>query len=105
MKEILYNDTNQNKTLGGVQIMDKNIFVIKNTCLYEGLEKIDNIYIIANQVFVGYTVSDDYMKKNGLIHKNRILQINPITNMESLKAQDYANPLIEINDVDGMHYE
>lgn len=59
---------------------------------FRGLEEIKNIELLENGVvLVHYTITDEWMKKCNLYHKNRILEIDPNEKREILKVKDYAN--------------
>lgn len=63
-----------------------------NSPIIEGLEKINKIDILEdNTIIIQYLITDDFMIKNDLIYKKRILKIDTSKTEEFQIIQDYGN--------------
>jgi hypothetical protein len=72
--------------------MLKTILNVNPEIYFRGLEEIKNIELLDNGVvLVHYTITDKWMEKCDLYHKNRILEIDTNERREILKVKDYAN--------------
>lgn len=72
-----------------------------NSPIIDGLEKIEKIDILENNVLmIQYTITDEYMKEYDLYNKKRLLKIDTSKNDEWQAVQDYANLLDKYKEVD-----
>ena len=72
-----------------------------NSPIIDGLEKIEKIDILENNVLmIQYTITDEYMKEYDLYNKKRLLKIDTSKNDEWQAVQDYANLLDKYKEVE-----
>ena len=72
-----------------------------NSPIIDGLEKIEKIDILENNVLmIQYTITDEYMKEYDLYNKKRLLRIDTSKNDEWQAVQDYANLLDKYKEVE-----